>query len=665
MDEREELAALRRLAELEAKEKQEPVAVQAGRGIREIPRQLGLTARYGLEAFGQTALPNILGLPSPEGANERVIADASRILIGTGGIAKGAQIAARAASPIVSSIGNTLQANAAGQAAGAIGAGVMGGSVREAGGGPIEQFGASLAGGVLTPWTSDKLLRSGQAAAAGVRSLISPKDVTGQVRLALERAGVDWNAISAAAKTRIVADARKTLLRGEELDPAALRRLADFRNIGATPLRGDITQDPVELTNQRNLSKTQANTPPIAGTPNLPRIENENAQTVIRTLEGVETSPLDAYGTGARIQAAIGMKDAGLSNAENSLYRAARESAGRDIPLNREAFVTQAFDNLTKNNRGPWLPAQVREVLNTLSKGEGSFTVDTIDQLKTLLAQESRASANGNVKAAIAAVRDALENVQPSVNVPQTGSSLPMTQQTAARLRAATSQADALSADTLGKFDEARAAARGRRTWQESATFIEDALEETDPAKFVQKHVIGGELANLEKLRVELRRDPEAIAGVRKQLLQYILDRGKVDGDTVKYTSAGMKAAIDQLGERKLRLWFRADELQQINSAVNVARYSQSQPIGSAVNNSNSGAMLVGRLFQALMNASTAAPVIGPLVSRPLTSATVSLQGVRAASVPNSLALQMPPEPFPVTPLLPLVPFATVPPSNN
>ncbi len=672
MNEREELAALRRLAELEAKagnsyQETGPRflprnAVELGQDLREIPRQIGLTARYGLEAFGQTALPNVLGLPSPNGPDERVIGDAAKMLIGTGGIAKGAQVVAKAASPVVSSIGSALAANTGSQAATAIGAGVAGGSVREAGGGPGEQFAASLLGGVAAPFGTNAVASGINRAASTARAAFAPKDVTGEVRIALERAGVDWNALSNQAKVRLVADARKTLQTGDVLDPAALKRLADYRNIGATPLRGDITQDPVELTNQRNLSKTQANTQPIPGAPNLPRIENENAQKVMQTLQGVEPAAMDAYEAGARVQGVVTARDAALKAQENSLYRAARESAGRDIPLDRSAFVNQAFDNLANNNRGPWLPSQVRDVLNTLSKGEGQFTVDTIDQLKTLLAQESRASANGNVRAAISAVRDALENVQPSAKVPQTGSAMPMTQAMGDRLKATASNASNLSGETLGKFDAARATARERRTWQESAAFIEDALDGADPQKFTQKHIIGGELASLQKLRSEIRNSPEAVAGVRKQLLQYILDRGKADGDTVKFTSAGMKAALDQLGDRKLRLFFKPDELQQIKSAINVARYSQSQPIGSAVNNSNSGAMLVGRAFQAIMNASQAAPVIGPLIGKPLTAATVSLQGVRAANVPNSLALKMPAEPFPLTPLFPL---AVLPSSQN
>lgn len=636
---------------------EKPLSKKAGEFVRGIPRQVGLTARYGLEAFGQTALPNMIGLPSPEGSNERVIGDASRLLIGAGGIAKGAQFLTRAASPVVSAIGGALEANAAGQAAGAAGAGLAGGSVREAGGGPTEQFIASILGGVAAPFAAQSAMRGARSAAAGVKSVIAPKDIQGQISVALERAGVDWKALSNEARAQLVKDARKALASDGGLDDAALARLANYRAIGATPLRGDITQNPRDVTLQRNLAKTQANMDVPAG-PDLSGIENANARTVISTLKNVETSPADAYAIGSIGVGNIASRDAQLQAGERALYRAAEESAGRTIPLDREAFVAEAWANLDNNRRAPWLPEQVKTVLNTLSKGGGKFDVDTIDQLKTLLAQESRATANGNTKAAISAVRDALENVRPSAVRQATGSTLPITAETAARLRSFDESAGPVSADTLGKFDAARAAARGRREWQRSAGFIEDALNDMPAEDWTRKHILNARVDDLTKLRTEMRNDPEFIAAARKQLLGFVWKRGRIDEGATTFTSAGMRDALDQLGDRKLNLFFDPKEVQQIKAAVNVARSMQSQPIGSAVNNSNSMAMGLGRLFSSLLNAGSKTPILGPMIAQPLTGASVAMQARSAANVPNALMLNAPKEPFPLSPLfaLPLIP---------
>lgn len=677
----------------------QPAAVEAGATIREVPRQVGLASRYAIEGLGalpatianvpgmvanaglsladsiaqrngytipfrfpeqNAALSSALtqvGFPEPQGANERVVGDMSRTLASAGGVIGGARALATRAPSLVTSVSERVAAAPGMQAAAAVGAGGAGGAVREAGGGPTEQFIASVLGGLVTGGGASLLSKPVGAATNAVQSwvqkTVSPRDIQGTLNVELQRAGVDWNALSQQAQAQLVKDAERAIYSGQPLNPDALRRLADYRNIGATPLVGDITQDPRILTNQRNLSKTMANTEPVFG-PNLPAIENQNAKTVLSTLEGVEKSPLDAFATGQRVQGNIVAKDAQMKAGEDALYRAARDTTGREIPLDRGSFVDQAWANLNSSNRAPWLPPQIRDVLNTLSKGDGEFTVNTIDQLKTLLAQESRATTNGNTKAAIAAVRDALENVQPAVQKTATGSQAPITGAQGARLAAADQAGNSLAGDSLAKFDAARAAARERRTWQESAGFIGDALDGTDPLKFTQKHIVNAEYENLAKLRTEMKADPEAVGAVRKQLLDYILQRGRADSDTTKFTSAGLKAGLDQIGERKLRLFFSAAEVQQIKSAVNVARYSQSQPIGSAVNNSNSGAMVIGRLFNSLLNVGKGAPLLGPMVAEPISRASVSIRGASTANVPNALFMQMPPEPFPLNPLLAL-----------
>src|SRR5574343_1248009 len=87
---------------------EKPASGGIGEGLKDIPRQLGLTARYAVEGLGQTAdvftepvrylmqkagitsadrstsqlaaqAANALGLPMPQTADERVIGDATRL----------------------------------------------------------------------------------------------------------------------------------------------------------------------------------------------------------------------------------------------------------------------------------------------------------------------------------------------------------------------------------------------------------------------------------------------------------------------------------------------------------------------------------------------------------------------------------------------------------
>lgn len=144
------------------------VAQQVGDTLMDIPRQVGLTARYAMEGVGQaanifteplrqlvvnplarlTGLPqasstsdlaaqgaDAVGLPQPKNADERVVGDITRTMAGAGTVAGGAQKLAQGATGLIGSALDTLGSNAGSQVASAAGAGGAGGAVREAGGG--------------------------------------------------------------------------------------------------------------------------------------------------------------------------------------------------------------------------------------------------------------------------------------------------------------------------------------------------------------------------------------------------------------------------------------------------------------------------------------------------------------------------------------------------
>lgn len=655
-----------------------PAAVQAGQAIGGIPRQLGLTARYGIEGLASIADPLRMamnavgipgqkrpmsevvgeyltkaGLPEPQNANERVIGDASRLVAGSMG---GSSLLGKIAPNSTGTTQRVLEAMSSRPGIASIsaaGSGLAGGSVREAGGGPWAQFGASLLGGIAAPLAAQGASNLARSATNGIKGLIaSPSDLDAKLAIELQRAGIDPSTIGANVRAQLREDAKKALVSGEGLDPAALRRLTDYRQIGATPLVGDITQDPALLSQQRNLSKQIANTPNVGGT-NLPNIENQNARRVLSTLENATSSADDAYAAGQRIIGMVVGKDASLAATERGAYKAAEEAFGRDLPLDRGGFLNEAFGNLAKSNKTAFLPENIGKLLNQLSAGKITvgghmghggtdypvpFDVNTIDQLKTILASASRAAGNdGNAKAAIAQVRNALENVQPKMQ-DFNGAQLATAAQAAA-LRSGDPAAKA-----MGAFDAARSFARDRRQWQESAGFIEDALSGAAPDKFVEKHIIGGSVDNLAKLRAEIgggvsssrevgpagapqaaQASGQLLDSVRKQLVDYILQRGRADSDTVKFSSAGMNDALKAIGDRKLALFFQPEEIAQLKSAVNVGRYMQSQPIGSAVNNSNTAGAALGRI-SGILDKLSPIPGVGPMVFDPIKGGLLQLQ---------------------------------------
>lgn len=595
------------------------------------------------------------GLPQPENATERVVGDASRLLAGAGTMAGTAGALANSSAGPAAAVLDAMAANPGAQAASAVGAGTAGGATREAGGGPWAQFAASLLGGIAAPVAAGKAGQLVDSAVGAARRLLQPDEIAGQVQIAFQRAGVNWDALSEAARRSLIDDAQAAVYSGQTLDDAAMRRLADYRNAGATPLVGDITQNPGLVTRQRNLSKTQANMAVPVG-PNLPAIENQNARTVLGNLDDMATSQDDAVATGEALINRVRSVDSALKSKEARLYDAARKAAGQDIPLERGDFVNRAFEALAKENKLPFLPSQVREVLNDINLGtvrvNGKdvpvpFTVSTMDNLKTMLATAARNTADGNTRRAIGIVRDALENTQAEALLGRVGGQAVATSEHAAALQAA----QQMPKEAMDLLDRARAFARTRRDWQESQAFIEDALNGATPDKFVQKHIISGAFDNMRAVRKLTGSNKALVDAVRSQMIAYIKQRGGADSDVTRFSSKGMEDALRAIGDRKLSAWFTPEQVASLKSTINVAKYMQAQPIGSAVNNSNSAAMIVGRLLESIAKGSKFVPFGEAAVGAPITGATVALNARAIKDVGKVLAVPAEPAQLPASAL--------------
>jgi hypothetical protein len=495
-------------------------------------------------------------------------------------------------------------------------------------------------GGIAAPMA----LSAGQAgvrqAEGALRAALKPNEVEGQVKIVFERAGVDWGKLSAGARQQLVEDAKAAVYSGQNLDDMALRRLADYRNTGATPLTGDITQDPGLLTRQRNLAKTQANMA-SPGALDLSQVQNQNAKAVLNVLDDTASSPKDAYATGQAVIDRVQTVDDAISSAKNTAYDTARNAAGQDIPLTPASFINKARTELDRQLKGKHLPAEIDSTLNGIAKGEVPFDVRVIDILKTDLATASRGAKDGNVRAAIKIVRDALESTEPKLG--QYGGSQVVTGQAGEAMAAASK----LPPEALRLLDKARKLSASQFKWRESAPFIEDALGGAEPDKFVQKHVINGSVADLAKLRKLAGGDPILRDAVRTQLVAYIKARGGADTDVTKFSSAGLEKGLEQIGDRKLTMWFTPQEVSKLKSAVRVGKYMQSQPIGSAVQNSNSGAMVVAKVLDFIQSKSKLAPFGEAVISGPMTNIRAGVQARQLQNVGDALKVPTPRQPLP------------------
>jgi len=644
-------------------------AQEAGSTLRQIPRQVGLTARYGLEGLAQVAdifhepiraLVNIgsgdtpragrsltqmaggladdMGLPSPEGANERVIGDASRLVAGAGGLAGGAGAAARGATGVTQNVLQRLAASPGKQAVSMATGGLSGGAVREAGGGPLEQFAASLGGGLLGGVGADL----GQKGTNALRALLTPKatqiqNADQQIALVLERQGIDWAQVPERIRQAMRAEAAQAMGSGGQLNGDAVRRLLVMQRAGVTPTVGQLTQDPGLITREMNLAKSGAN----STDPSLQRLvglQNRNTATLLQQLDdaGAARAQQPADASAAVVRNLEGVANSARGEIGN-LYSAARDTAGRSLPLEGGTFTARASQLLDEAMVGGALPSGVQTTLNRIAAGEMPLTVEIAEQLKTQIGKLQRASADGQARMALGLVRQALDDA-------------PLLQ----------GQAGNAGQESINAFNLARSANRQFMGRVESSPALRAAVDGVEPDQFLSRYVLGKQASagDVQMLRNDLT--PETAQIVRDAIVKHLRDAATNSTDDItKFSNAAYRKALREIGDPKLSAFFSQDELQLLKDLGDAAKYMQAQPAGSAVNNSNSGALLLGRGLDMLESFSQRLP----FGFRDVISGTIQGQQQRQVLTPANALRQLPP-PQPSNPLAPLL-VGVVPASAN
>lgn len=601
---------------------------QAGDAIRDIPRQVGLTARYGLEGIGQAAelvtepvaglmrwagiptkstgqlasgLADTIGLPSPQNATERVVGDATRMVAGAGGIVGAGRGLANAGAQ---TLGAFLSQQPTAQLTSAAGSGLAGGAVRESGGSEGEQMlGAVLGGlaGAAVPGAVSRATNTVKNAPGKLADLVNParnvpvQQLDGRIKIKLEGSGVDWEAIPEKVRQLVRQDVQQALKVGGDLDAAALQRLVDFRTVGATPTRGTVTLDPVQITKEKNLAKMGANS------------QNANAQKLVSVESANNKALLDNFGRlgadrGADAhalgeQAAGSMQswlDARKSNV-NQLYQAARDSNGRSVALDGASFTRQASQLLDDNLLGHALPKDVERHLNRIAMGEVPFNVDYAEQLKTVIGKLQRGTSDGSTRMALGMVRQALDDVTPVTGV--VGKSGVANPGNLPAVRSSNAVAP-LEDSAIAAFNKARAANREMMQQIEKVPALKKLWDgDLAPDDFIKRYVLSSSAKVQDVAELVKVMDASGKQALRDGVLGQLkaAATGGAQDELAKFSAAGFRRALDQLGDRKLNLLFSKEDVQALKALSRVADYTTHQPVGAAVNNSNSGALLAGK----------------------------------------------------------------------
>jgi hypothetical protein len=632
--------------------------------IKDIPRQGLLTGRYAIEGAANTLglplepmrmgvsaisqlaggppaasmstygtkLADLLGLPKPRESSvmdtrtglanvlpsEQVVGDIATSIASTIPMVSGAAALAKNTTGITSNVANQLAANPMLQYGSAAGAGYGSGLTRESGGDPLQQFFAGLAGGIAAPagysGAKSLLTSAGQKVAPTLTGKLnpdavipSPAEVDQIITLKLGQSGIDYSRMSDQVKKALNADVTNALRTGGDLGGDAMRRLLDFRMIeGTTPTKGMITLDPRQVTLEQNLAKTGMN----SQDPNLQTLGNvqaSNNRALIEALNAQGAGNVQApylMRAGEASAAKIAAEDVAKKSAASDLYTKASELPGGELPLNRTELVQNIDAALARENKNAFLPESVRGMINSIAKGEVTiegvkypvpFDVKALDNLLTTVATAQRATSDGNIIQALKLVRSAIDQTEIKPVKSEFGGGQVVTESGASFLKGQ----DASPQELLDALNKARAAHRERMQWQESSKPVEQTVNGMQPDEFVRKFVLDGDV--VDAAAVAKSGDP---AATKSAILTHLKDRalgGKPD-EIGTFGAATYNKTLKDIGDDKLALFFSPEEIGELQRLGRVAQYMTLQPKGSAVNNSNSGALVLGAGIDVLAN---------------------------------------------------------------
>lgn len=647
-----------------------------------VAAQLGLTARYGAKAvaavpamladaatgvvnagldvvdkftgqpkgarFGPAlgALDDALtrmGLPQPDTPTQRIVGKGVELGLGSAGGAMAAREAAAKAGGMTKEVLSRVAANPGQQTAAGVGAGVAGQHAQENGAGPLGQF-ISAAGGGLA---GAGAVSGANAAGAAIKAALpQQRQITIQranqvINVALERGGIDPETISPAMRNMMTEQVTKALSKGDLLDENAVARLSDYARLGVTPTRGRLTLDPFDITQEQNVAKLAAATG--ARDAQLPTIMADNNRRLLGAVD--EFKPFaDPFTTGSRAMSPIKGMDGMMSSAKNKAYKAAEEMAGGDIPLQRGP-LNEVYSKLEAARKLRFVPSEVMGTIDDiLNDTRAPFNVQQLDELKTVIATAQRGTADGNVKAALKIVRDHLDSMPLTPEKKTFGGNQVVTEAGAKFLR----DQDAQAGNVKAALDQARGLNWRWKQWQESAPGIKAAVEDENPAIFVQRYVRaqGADARDVARVAEVINRDPGARDAVRSELVQFLKDAAIGKGnasETGNFSGRGWQAALTSIGPQKLGMFFSPDEVQTLQSIGRVGTYETFQPRGSAVNNSNTaaaaGALLKG-ITERIAPAANKIPFGKDAIVTPLENITLSVMQRGATNIPNALLAQ-------------------------
>lgn len=430
----------------------------------------------------------------------------------------------------------------------------------------------------------------GRGINSGVRRLknLSPQanqqainSIDQKLDAALRQNGMSLGELSDEVANGLRNDAKKLIQSGTDLNPDAVARKAVLDQLGLKGTRAQVTGDAQTWQTEAELAKLKD-----VGSPLRDKYIQDNKQ-LENLLDSASSrtggSATDQYGA---MQSALDAVTGQLDQNKQFIraaYSNARTAPGNDVPLDGAGFANDAFTALEQNYAASSLPKGIQSILNDVAKNPDKFTLGKSEELIKILNREYQSSLQMGQPTSstysIGLVRDALSQRQNQAMQGLLGN----------------------GNDAAQAYQFARQANKFNMDQIESMPLLQDARKDVKPDRLFNKHILNGNVDELDKTIQLLNNiNPQSVANIKQQTLQFIAEKAiKQNG---QFSPAGMKRALDGIGDRRLSILFSNDELKNIKNISRAGEYLVTQPPHSYVNNSNTSSAGINSLMNFFNN---------------------------------------------------------------
>ncbi|MDQ8938154.1 hypothetical protein [Acinetobacter baumannii] len=393
---------------------------------------------------------------------------------------------------------------------------------------------------------------------------------------ALRQQGMSLGELSDDVANGLRKEAADALKSGKNLNPEAVARKAVLDQVGIKGTKAQVSGNAQQWQKEAELAKLQN-----VGAPLREKFIDDNKQ-LASLLDSANArtggKAVDQLGAMQNAISALGNQLDQNKQFINAAYEAARKAPGNDVVLDGRGFANDAFTALENNYAASSLPPSVQKIIKEVADNPEKFTLGKSEELVKILNREYKSSLQmGQPTSAtysIGLVRDALNGRQ------------------AEAMQGLLSSGN----DAAKAYQFARQANQFNASQIEQIPLLKDIIKDVEPDKLFNKHILNSNVSELGKTIDLLNNvNPQVVADIKQQALEFIANKAiKQNG---QFSPAGMKRALDGIGDRRLSTLFEPDELKNIKNIGKAGEYLVSQPAHSYVNNSNTASATMNKLM--------------------------------------------------------------------